>query len=207
MNHKIRIVIVDDHELVLDGLKARLSRCDDIEIIGVATNGEDALETVSRLQPDVVLIDINMPMLSGIEAVEILSEKHGQIASLILSVHDDREYIMDAAQAGAKGYLLKSASAADMILAIRTVYEGGFYYSPEVAECLLQQRPDTQPLTRREQTIISLLASGSSSKDMAEELNISVRTVETHRRNIKQKLSINSTAALVRYAIEFGLTR
>ncbi|MEM7378111.1 MAG: response regulator transcription factor, partial [Pseudomonadota bacterium] len=194
-----------DHGLVLDGLTARLRRCAEIEIVGTASNGEDGIALATSLKPDVVLMDINMPALSGIEAAEILGERGADTALIILSVHDDREYILDAARAGAKGYLLKNASAGDMIDAIRTVHRGGTFYSPEIAEILLQAPRDSVPLTRREQTIIRLLANGLSSRDMAAQLRISVRTVETHRRNIKQKLEISSTPALVRYAIDYGL--
>lgn len=201
----IRVLLVDDHSLVLDGLTARLQRCEHIEIVGQASDGREGIALAERLQPDVVLMDINMPTLSGIEAAEILGEGPGDTALIILSVHDDREYILDAARAGAKGYLLKSASAQDMVRAIETVSQGGTFYSPEIAEILLQQPQESVPLTRREQTIIALLANGLSSREMADKLRISVRTVETHRRNIKQKLNLNSTPELVRYAIEFGL--
>ncbi len=205
MNEMIRVLLVDDHSLVLDGLTARLNRCAHIEIVGQASSGRDGIALAERLQPDVVLMDINMPTLSGIEAAEILGEGPGDMALIILSVHDDREYILDAARAGAKGYLLKSASAQDMVRAIETVSQGGTFYSPEIAEILLQQPQESVPLTRREQTVIALLANGLSSREMADKLRISVRTVETHRRNIKQKLNLNSTPELVRYAIEFGL--
>ena len=122
--------------------------------------------------------------------------------------HNDREYILDVARAGAKGYLLKSTSEDEMITAIQTVHNGGTHYSREIADILLQQHnQESTTLTNREQTIISLLANGYSSKEMAEELGISVRTIETHRRNIKNKLGINRTSGLTRYAIEYGLVR
>lgn len=207
MSQKIRVLLADDHSLVLDGLKARLQRSDQIEIIALATNGQEAIEAAELHKPDVVLMDINMPKLNGIEAAEILAEGQTKIAIIILSVHDDREYILDSARAGAKGYLLKSATAQEMINAIVAVYHGGTFYSPEIAEILLQQPSNTIPLTNREQTIVSLLAKGHSSKVMARELGISVRTVEVHRRNIRKKLDINNTPELVKYAIDFGLTR
>ncbi len=207
MSDKIRVLLADDHSLVLDGLKARLQRSEHIEIIALATNGQEALEAAELYKPDVVLMDINMPRLNGIEAAEILAEGQSKIALIILSVHDDREYILDAARAGAKGYLLKNATAREMINAILAVHNGGTFYSPEIAEILLQQPTNTVPLTNREQTIVSLLAKGNSSKAMARELGISVRTVEVHRRNIRQKLDINNTPELVKYAIDFGLTR
>ncbi len=208
MTAKIRVLLVDDHSLVLDGLKARLQRSGIVEVVGEAKDGRSGIEEARRLQPDIVLMDINMPDMNGIEAAEILLEHHSNIKLLILSIHDDREYILDVARAGAKGYLLKSTSEEEMLTAIQSVHNGGTHYSSEIADILLQQHNrESTTLTNREQTIISLLANGYSSKEMAEELGISVRTIETHRRNIKKKLGINRTSALTRYAIEYGLVR
>ncbi len=208
MTDKIRVVLIDDHSLVLDGLKTRLQRSGTIEVVGEASDGLSGIEVATRLQPDVVMMDINMPGMNGIEAAEILAEQQSDMKLLVLSIHDDREYILDVARLGAKGYILKSASADEMVSAIRTVHEGGTHYSREIADILLKQDDHgSTTLTNREQTIISLLASGQSSKQMAKELNISVRTVETHRRNIKAKLNINNTPDLVRYAIVYGLAR
>ena len=208
MNKNIRVVLIDDHSLVLDGLKNRLQRCDQIEIVGEAGNGKTGIEVVARLSPDIVLMDINMPEMNGIEAAEILAEQHSEVKLLVLSIHDDREYILDVARTGAKGYVLKSASSEEMILAIQTVYNGGTHYSSEIAGILLKQDQSNQHLlTTREQKVLSLLASGYSNKEMASELSISVRTVETHRRNIKAKLNIHNTPDLVRYALDYGLVK
>ncbi len=208
MTEKIRVLLVDDHSLVLDGLKARLQRSGIVEVVGEARDGRAGIEEAGKLQPDIVLMDINMPDINGIEATEILLERHSNLKLLILSIHNDREYILDVARAGAKGYLLKSTSEDEMITAIQTVHNGGTHYSREIADILLQQHnQESTTLTNREQTIISLLANGYSSKEMAEELGISVRTIETHRRNIKNKLGINRTSGLTRYAIEYGLVR
>lgn len=208
MSDKIRVVLIDDHSLVLDGLKTRLQRSDNIEVVGDAGNGKTGIEVVAKLMPDIVLMDINMPEMNGIEAAEILAEQHSDVKLLVLSIHDDREYILDVARAGAKGYVLKSASSEEMISAIETVYNGGTHYSSEIASILLKQEKSNQHLlTNREQKVISLLASGYSNKQMADELNISVRTVETHRRNIKTKLNIHNTPDLVRYALDFGLVK
>lgn len=208
MTEKIRVLLVDDHSLVLDGLKARLQRSGIVEVVGEARDGRAGIEEAGKLQPDIVLMDINMPDINGIEATEILLERHSNLKLLILSIHNDREYILDVARAGAKGYLLKSTSEDEMITAIQTVHDGGTHYSREIADILLQQHnQESTTLTNREQTIISLLANGYSSKEMAEELGISVRTIETHRRNIKNKLGINRTSGLTRYAIEYGLVR
>ena len=204
---KIKIVIVDDHPLVLDGLVSRLERSGQVEVVGRAGNGEEAIEIVEQLNPDVVLIDINMPVMNGIDAAEIFNERFGHIKLLVLSMHDDREYVVNMARAGAKGYVLKSASADEMLMAIQAVHAGGVYYSPSIAEILLSAEQSTQDesLTSREQVVLKLLAQGMSNKEMARSLDISVRTVETHRRNIKLKLDISTTSGLVRYAIEHGL--
>lgn len=206
MTDKIRVLIVDDHSLVLDGLTSRLKRSGMIEVVGSAANGKEGIQTARELQPNVVLMDINMPEMDGITAAEILAEEMSEIKLLVLSIHDDREYILDVARLGAKGYILKSASAEEMIAAIQTVHNGGTHYSREIADILLQRdQQKISTLTVREQTIISMLARGLSSKQMASELDISVRTVETHRRNIKQKLKLKSTAELALYAVEYGL--
>ncbi len=202
----IRLLIVDDHPLVVDGLSSRLSSCDDIDVVGVAENGEEAIEKTDELKPDVVLMDINMPIMNGIDAAEIFNEKYKHVKVLILSMHDDKEYVTNALRSGAKGYILKTVSSEEMINAVRSVFNGGIYYSPAVSEILLSKDTDeNEILTSREQTVISLVAKGLSSKKIASQLDISVRTVETHRRNVNKKLNISSTSALVRYAIEHGL--
>ena len=206
MTEKIRVLIVDDHSLVVDGLTSRLQRCGAIEVVGSATNGKEGINAARELKPDVVLMDINMPEMDGIVASEILAEEMSDLKLLVLSIHDDREYILDVARLGAKGYVLKSASAEEMVEAVKTVHDGGTHYSREIANILLQrEQQKVSTLTVREQTIITMLARGLSSKQMAGKLDISVRTVETHRRNIKQKLKIRNTAELVRYAIDYGL--
>ena len=204
---KISLVIVDDHPLVLDGLISRLERSNQVEVVGQASNGKDAIKVVEQVMPDVVLMDINMPVMNGIEAAEIFKEKFSSVKLLVLSMHDDREYVMNMAQAGVKGYVLKSASADEMLMAIKAVHMGGVYFSPSIAQILTNQEIGTQDeaLSNREQTVLRLLAGGLSNKEMARELDISVRTVETHRRNIKVKLDISTTPGLVRYAIDNGL--
>ena len=206
---KISLVIVDDHPLVLDGLVSRLERSDQVEVVGLANNGEEAIKLVEHIMPSVVLMDINMPVMNGIEAAEIFKEKFPNIKLLVLSMHNDREYVMNMARSGAKGYVLKSASADEMLMAIKAVHMGGVYFSPDIAKILASQ-PDSymdDTLSSREQVVLSLLASGLSNKEMARELDISVRTIETHRRNIKTKLDISTTPGLVRYALDNGLCK
>lgn len=204
---KISLVIVDDHPLVLDGLTSRLERSNQIDVVGQASNGQEAIKVVEQVMPEVVLMDINMPIMNGIEAAEIFKEKFSSVKLLVLSMHDDREYVMNMARAGVKGYVLKSASADEMLMAIKAVHMGGIYFSPDIAKILTNQEKNSQDeaLSTREQAVLRLLAGGMSNKEMARELDISVRTVETHRRNIKVKLDISTTPGLVRYAIDNGL--
>ena len=204
---KIKVIIVDDHPLVLDGLVSRLESSNDVVVVGRAHNGQEAIQVVEELMPDVVLMDINMPVMNGIDAAEILKEKFSSIKLVILSMHDDKEYVLNTARAGAKGYVLKSASADEMLMAVKAVYMGGIYYSSAVAEILTaaKDEPKDDTLSSREQVVLRLLVQGMSNKEMARELGISVRTIETHRRNIKVKLNISTTPGLVRYAINHGL--
>lgn len=204
--NKIKIVLVDDHPLVLDGLRARLNRSEDIEIVGEANDGEKALDIVRRIKPDVVLMDINMPKLNGIQATQAILDLYPSTIMLILSMHDDREYVSSAIESGARGYVLKSASAEEMFNAIKAVSGGGIYYSSAIAEQLSKKSGNSaDSLTEREQAILDMLARGLNNKQSAATLGISSRTVETHRRNIKKKLGLSSTPALIRYAIDSGL--
>ncbi|KLN59495.1 LuxR family transcriptional regulator [Kiloniella spongiae] len=203
----ISVLLSDDHPLVRDGLRSCLELYDNIEVIGEATTGAEALAKAEELRPDVVLMDINMPELNGLDATEIFAEKYPEIKLLILSMHNNREYISSALRYGARGYVLKDVPSQEVVAAIEAVHLGGTYFSSGVSKILMSyQDNDVEgPLTTREQTILLLLAEGKSNKHVALELDISVRTVETHRKNIKRKLDINSTAGLTRYAIENGL--
>ncbi|MFK8081421.1 MAG: response regulator [Granulosicoccus sp.] len=202
----IRTLVVDDHPLVRDGLIARLNRSDEVEVIGEAGDGRQALQLVEQLNPDVVLMDINMPNLNGISATESILDIYPDILILVLSMHDDREYVTSVISAGARGYVLKSASAEEMFNAIKAVYSGGIYYSPAIADAMLHKASDpVESLTDRETVVLDLLAKGASNKESANTLGISARTVEVHRRNIKKKLGLRSTPALIRFAIDSGL--
>ena len=206
--NQIKALIVDDHPLVRDGLRARLIRSEDVCVIGEADNGEVALQKVAELQPDIVLMDINMPGMDGIQATEQMRDTHPEVVVLVLSMHDDREYVRSVIRAGARGYVLKSASADEMFSAIIAVHAGGIYYSPSIATVLLDGAPkNTSPLSERELSVLRLLAEGMDNKSTARALDISVRTVETHRRNIKRKLGLRTTPALIRYALDNDLGR
>jgi len=204
--HTIKVLLVDDHPLVLDGIRARLEEDDEITIVGEASNGEEALAMSAERKPDVVLMDINMPVMNGIEAAEKFASEQPDVRLLMLTMHDSREYITKVLKAGAKGYILKDVSSSEMMIAVKSVYQGRSYYSSGVTDILVNVGNQTEvPLTDRERTILQLLAEGNSNKHVARELDISVRTVETHRRNIKRKLEVKTSAGLVKYAIENGI--
>ncbi|MBA5761588.1 response regulator transcription factor [Vibrio sp. 404] len=210
MDKPIRVVIVDDHQVVLDGFIARLSLEKDFEVIGTASNGVEAVEVVKSIQPDVVLMDVSMPLMNGIDATRIIKEECPQVKVLMLTMHDNREYIMKVMQSGAVGYMLKEISAEKMVQAIKTVEQGSTYFCESVTQTLFSQgeipvSDKPNPLSRREESVLKLVAQGYSSKKVASMLEISYRTVETHRQNIKHKLELSSTAELAKYAVERGM--
>ncbi|MEH0665849.1 response regulator transcription factor [Vibrio scophthalmi] len=210
MDKPIEVVIVDDHQVVLDGFIARLKQEPEIRVVGCASNGLEAIDVVKALNPDVVLMDVSMPLMNGIDATRLIKEEMPEVKVLMLTMHDNREYIMKVMQAGAVGYMLKEICATRMVQAIKTVYQGSTYFCESVTQTLFSQEviPAAQkpnPLSRREEAVLKLVAQGNSSKKIAALLNISFRTVETHRQNIKHKLDLHSTAELAKYAVEHGL--
>ncbi len=205
----IKIILVDDHPLFREGIAARLSMQGNIDIIAEAENGKQLLNQITTMHPDIVMMDISMPGMNGMDALEIMTEKFPHVSVIILSMHDDKEYILNVIRSGAAGYLLKDISGEEMIDAITKVYNGGKYFSNEVAAILAQEDPQDggDILTTREQLILRLISHGHNNKQIANELEISVRTVETHKRNVKHKLGIDTTSGLVRYAIEHRLDK
>jgi DNA-binding NarL/FixJ family response regulator len=203
---RTRVLIVDDHPMVAEGIRAILETYDDIHVVGTLSNGRDCIDRVAELDPDVILLDLNMPQCSGLTATEIMLERRPDTRILILSMHDSPEYISTALSHGAMGYLLKDVPTEEVKLAIDTVMQGSRYLCTGASDSLLPQgSTGREPLTSREQTILLELAQGRSNKEVALSLDISVRTVETHRKNIKRKLGIASTAGLTRYAMEHGV--
>lgn len=198
----VKILLADDHPLVRDGLRARLESIPHFEIVAEAAGADEALRHAATIAIDLILMDINLQGMNGIELTSRLQALHPQIAVLMLSMHDKAEYVVQAMQAGASGYVLKDAPARDIIAAIDTVVAGGVYYSAAVARHLTQPLLPTQLLTPREREILRAIASGKSSKQIAGDLELSVRTVETHRLNIKRKLGIDGQANLIRFALE-----
>jgi len=211
----IRIVLADDHVVMRNGLKLLLERQPNFEVAGEAANGREAVEICEKLKPDVLVLDIAMPNLNGIEAARQISTKLPQIAIVILSMHSDESYVLRALKAGARAYLLKDSAEADLINAIRAVSEGKAFFSPAISKMLvddyvrrLEQRgvdDSYELLTTREREILQLLAEGKSNKEVAAMLNLSLYTVETHRGNILQKLNLHSVPELILYAVRKGV--
>ncbi|MEC5216544.1 DNA-binding NarL/FixJ family response regulator [Actimicrobium sp. GrIS 1.19] len=197
----VRILLVDDHPLVRDGLRARLETIPHFEITAEASGAPDALHHAANQPFDLALMDINLAGMNGIELTAQLRRKYPSIAVLMLSMHDKPEYVMQAIEAGARGYVLKDAPAIDIIAAIDAVMSGEVYFSAAVARHMESESQQMSILTPRENGVLLSIATGKSNKHIARELNLSVRTVETHRLNIKRKLSIEGQADLIRYAI------
>ncbi|HMF02436.1 MAG TPA: response regulator transcription factor [Terriglobia bacterium] len=212
---KIRILIADDHGIVRKGLRLQLEQNNDFEVVGEATEGREAVRMAEELLPDVVIMDIAMPNLNGIQATTQVVKKNPQIGVIILSMYSDETYLMRTLAAGAKGYLLKDSADVDLHRAVEVVAQGKPFFSPAIADTLLedymrqlQQRglqDSYDLLTEREKEILQLLAEGKSNKDVAGILNLSTNTVETHRTRIMQKLDLHSTADIVLYAVRKGI--
>ena len=219
---KIRIIVADDHVIVRRGIVSLISLNPDFEVVGEAANGKIAVELALLKEPDVVLMDISMPELNGLDATRLIKKKLPDIKVLVLSAFDNEEYVAETLQSGANGYLLKSVSPDDLYSAVKAVNEGMAFFSPKISKIMLdgylkRSVPGTNiggdsdfssyvgPLTVREREILQLVAEGKSHQQIADLLYISVRTVDTHRNNIMKKLDLHDTASLVTYAIKHGI--
>lgn len=206
-----RVLIVDDHAVVRAGLRSLLDAEDDLEAVGEAGSGRDAIFQARALKPDVVLLDVVMPDQSGLDVLPTLLHEHPESKVLVLSMQDDPQYVRQAFAAGASGYVLKEAADAEVVSAIREVAAGGNYVHPALgarlvaAEAAEARRAEEDPLSEREREVLRLLALGHTNQEIAKQLYISVRTAETHRAHIMQKLRLSSRAELVRYALAQGL--
>lgn len=201
----IRVLLVDDHQLVRDGLHSRLGETEGIVVVGEAGSGQEALALAAALQPDLVLLDIGLPDISGLEVAARLAEVAPAARALMLSMYDNREYVVSALRAGARGYVLKDAASKEIIAAIRAVAAGGAYYSGPLAAALADGGSGREaPLTEREREVLILVAQGNSNKRVAQLLDVSVRTVETHRLNLRRKLGVETPAGLIKYALQRG---
>ena len=206
---KIRVLIVDDHGILRAGLRTFLNLQPDMEVVGEAAEGLEAVEKVKRLEPDVVLMDISLPGMEGLEVAKKLKKTHPDVKVLILTMHEDRRYLYSALKAGASGYVVKRAADTELIDAIRAAYRGDVFLHPSmakiVAEDYVEQAGMEKGLSDREREVLRLIAEGRTYKEMAKLLAVSVKTIETYRERIKEKLGLHTRAELVRYALEKGL--
>jgi len=207
------VMIADDHALVRAGIRALLEKVNEVEVVAEAADGREALDLIRKHQPDVVLMDIAMPGLNGLEATRRLGKTEPATRIIILSMHASEEYVWQALRAGARGYLLKGASLAELELAIKSVAADQIYLSPPISKSLIEEylhptggaRRPTESLTPRQSEILKLIANGKSTKQIALDLKISVKTVETHRSLLMKRLKVRDVAGLVRYAVRTGL--
>jgi two-component system response regulator NreC len=210
-----RVLIVDDHPLVRRGLRSLLERTGEFEVIAEAADGYHAIELATQQAPDVVLLDVAMPRLSGPDAAQYIRDKAPKVGVVMISMHADESYILRALKSGARGYLLKASPETEVVEAVRAVARGQAYFSPVITRILVEeyvsemQRRGVEDsydlLTLREKEILQILVSGKSNKEVAEQLCVSVATVETHRNNIFQKLHLHSLPELILYAVRKGL--
>lgn len=211
----LRILLADDHTIVRNGLRVLLERQPDFAIVGEASNGREAIEIARKETPDVVLMDVAMPIMNGIEAAARITAAQPKTAVVILSMHSDETYILRALKAGARGYLLKDSAESDLIQAVRAVAAGKAFFSPAVSKVLaedylrqVQQRGVDDPydlLTARERELLQLIAEGKSAKEIATLLHLSAYTIDTHRGNLMQKLNVHSIPELILYAVRRGI--
>jgi len=211
----IRILLVDDHKIVRDGLRTLIEKEAGMEVIGEARNGREGFKLTRKLLPDVVIMDITMPDMNGIDATRSILEEHPDIKVVALSMHSDRRLISGMLEAGASGYLLKDSAFEELARAVRAVVTHQTYLSPSITDVVIKrfigkstsvERSVFTDLTKREREVLQLLVEGMSTKGVASSLNVSVKTIETHRANIMDKLDIHSISELVKYAIREGLT-
>jgi two-component system, NarL family, response regulator NreC len=211
----IRVVLADDHSVVRQGLRAWLERSGYVQVVGEAADGREAVAIVEQLQPDVVVMDIAMPMLNGIDATAQIMRRNPDTKVIILSMHADESYILRALSAGAKGYLLKESTESDVLPAVQSVRDGKPYFTPSIARLLLEDymrslkqnnlQDSYDLLTEREREVLQLLAQGKSNKEVAQVLDLSPHTIDSHRTNMMQKLNLHNTAEIVLYAVRKGI--
>lgn len=215
MGIKKKVVIAEDHQLFREGLKSMLSSRDDLEVVDEARDGLEAIRCVKRNQPDLLLLDLSMPRLSGISVMKDVKRQFPEVKILALTIHESDQYVLEAFKAGANGYCIKDASRDELMIAIESVLDGNTYISPGIADKVMEgyleknKRLKTKTawdtVTQREREVLKLLAEGYLNREIAEFLHISVKTVEKHRANIMNKLDLHNASALTAYAIENGL--
>jgi two-component system response regulator NreC len=210
--NKIRVLIADDHTIVREGVRLLLDAQPDINVVGEAADGNQALSLARSLSPDIVLLDIGMPLMNGLEATRALKAELPKINILILTMHEGEDYFFRILAAGASGYVLKGAGSSELLNAIRAVYQGGVYLYPTMAKKLMsdyiknqQAGAETDPLTPRERQVLKLIAEGRTNREIAEELVLSLNTVQTHRLHLMEKLNLHNRSELIKYALRRGL--
>jgi two-component system response regulator NreC len=214
---KLRVLLVDDHTVVRQGLRRILASDEQIEVVGEAGDGRTAVELAQRMQPHVVVMDVALPELNGIEATRQLTKRAPSVRVLMLTMHADDVYVRQSLKAGARGYLLKDSEDLDLVKAVKAVGAGGSFFSPAVSSVVLSgylgEHPMTEPddplgrLTDREREVLQLIAEGKTNKEIAVALSLSVNTVETHRKHLMEKLDLHNTAELVRFAVRERLVQ
>jgi len=215
MSQKYRVVIAEDHTILREGLKSLLSSSPDFEIIGEAGDGREAIRCVEKCKPNLILVDLSMPRMNGIDAIREIKRRFPETKILVLTVHKTEEYILATLKAGADGYVLKDATHAELMIAVKNVLSGKHYISPGISEKViegylegrktLKTRTSWETLTQREREILKLIAEGYKNKEIADYLCISPKTVEKHRANLMEKLDLHNVQALTALAIEKGL--
>lgn len=211
---QIRILLVDDHRIITDGLEVLLGSASDMECVGVAANGEEALFSLTHLAVDVVLMDLDMPVMDGVEATQRIKAQHPEVKVVVLSMHEEAAMVKRVMELGADGYLVKNCGRDELLLAVRDVYAGRKHFGSALLEGLLEHRQETaaqsgllKDLSEREVEVLAALAEGLTNKEIGDRLFISPRTVDTHRTNLMRKLGTHNVAGLVRIAIKAGLVR
>jgi RNA polymerase sigma factor (sigma-70 family) len=212
---KIRVLVADDHAIIREGLRVMLGNQPDMEVVGIASNGYEAIRLVDQREPDVVVMDISMPELNGIEAISQMLPRHPNIKVIVLSIHETKPYVYRALKAGARGYLLKETAGLEVVDAVRAVYSGDRYLSQRISDLLtdvsfrnLEVSMEVSPLERlspREREILQLVAEGKTSQEIAERLSISPKTVDTYRSRLMHKIGVEDMAGLVKFAIQHGV--
>jgi len=216
-NNKIRILLADDHPVVRKGILSVLSSLKHLEILGEASDGQEAVAKVKELSPDLVLMDVEMPRMSGLEATKLIRKDFPKTRVLILSIHSGKQNVLQIIQSGAQGYVLKDASLADLVHAIESVHKGEPFFSPNISQIVLsqylvesgadEQETSSKKLSAREREVLAMIAEGQSNKEMASKLGVGVRTIETHRERVMAKLGIHTVAGLTKYAIAHGIVK
>jgi DNA-binding NarL/FixJ family response regulator len=210
LNKKIRVLLADDHTILRKGIRMLIEAQGDMEVVGEAATGREAIETARSLKPDVIIMDVSMPELNGIEGTRQICDELTRTRVLALTMHKDSVYVREILRAGARGYLLKDTEDDDLLRAIRTIHRGEAFLSPAISDAVLTdyRRHVTNPvdlLTSREREILTLVAEGKTNKEIANSLNLSVYTVESHRGSVMEKLNLHNTGDIVRFALRNGL--